>query len=45
MTAHAVFLRVYEPLAAFQGEQGERWESYLGAHDAPSPAGVSAVRA
>jgi len=38
MTAHAALLRVYEPLAAFTGEQRTRWESYLGAHDAPSPA-------
>ena len=38
MTAHAAYLRVYEPLAAFEGEERRRWESYLGAQDAPAPA-------
>ncbi len=37
MTAHAAFLRVYEPLAAFQGEERRRWESYVRARDAPGP--------
>ena len=36
MTAYAAFLRVYEPLAAFEGEQRRRWEDYLGAGDAPA---------
>ncbi|MCW2615858.1 MAG: hypothetical protein JWN08_2852, partial [Frankiales bacterium] len=45
MTAHAAFLRVYEPLAAFQGEQRRQWEAYLSAGDAPGPAdGVAMER-
>lgn len=45
MTAHAAFLRVYEPLAAFEGEQRRYWESSLSAGDAPSPAvGVAMER-
>ena len=45
MTAHAAFLRVYEPLAAFEGEERRRWQSYLGSGDAPSPsAGVAMER-
>ena len=36
MTAYAAFLRVYEPLAAFEGEQRRRWEAYAAAGDAPS---------
>ena len=45
MTAHAAFLRVYEPLAAFEGEERRRWEGYLGAGDAPAPAaGVAMER-
>jgi len=45
MTAHAAFLRVYEPLAAFEGEQRRQWEDYLSAGDAPSPAaGVAMER-
>lgn len=43
MTAHAAFLRVYEPLAAFEGEQRRQWESYLSAGDAPSPAAGQAM--
>jgi len=38
MTAHAAFLRVYEPLAAFEGEHRRQWEDYLSAGVAPSPA-------
>lgn len=46
MTAHQAFLRVYEPLAAFEGEERRRWQSYLGSRDAPSPAaGVAMERA
>ena len=37
MTAHAAFLRVYEPLAAFEGDQRKQWESYLSAGHAPRP--------
>ncbi len=45
MTAHQAFLRVYEPLAAFEGEERRRWQSYLGSRDAPSPAaGVAMER-
>ena len=45
MTAHAAFLRVYEPLAAFEGEQRQQWETYLLAGEAPSPAaGVARER-
>ena len=43
MTAHAAFLRVYEPLAAFHGEQRAQWEGYLGSADAPSPAAGMAM--
>jgi hypothetical protein len=46
MTAYAAYLRVYEPLAGFEGEQRRRWEDYLGAGDAPGPAaGVAIERA
>ena len=46
MTAHAAFLRVYEPLAAFEGGQRQQWETDLSAGDAPSPAaGVAMERA
>ena len=38
MTAHAAFLRVYEPLAAFSGEERRQWEDYVAAGRAPSPA-------
>jgi hypothetical protein len=45
MTAYAAYLRVYEPLAAFEGEQRRRWEDYLGAGDAPGRAtGVAMER-
>ena len=42
MTAHAAFLRVYEPLAAFEGEQRQQWDIYLSAGQAPSPAAGAA---
>ena len=51
MTVHAAFLRVYEPLAAFEGAQRQQWESYLSAGDAPQPVDgvamerVAAIRA
>jgi hypothetical protein len=37
MTAHVAFLRVYEPLAAFQDIERRRWEAYLAEQDPPSP--------
>ena len=42
MTVHAAFLRVYEPLAAFEGEQRQQWDTYLSAGEAPSPAAGAA---
>ena len=42
MTVHAAFLRVYEPLAAFEGEQRQQWDIYLSAGQAPSPAAGAA---
>ena len=39
MTAHAAFLRVYEPLAAFEGEQRRHWEAYVAQGRALSPSG------
>lgn len=46
MTAHAAFLRVYEPLAAFEGEQRSRWEAYARSGRVLPPAqGVAAERA
>ncbi len=38
MTAHAAFLRVYEPLAAFEGAERRQWEAYARAGTAPEPA-------
>jgi hypothetical protein len=51
VTSFAAHLRVYEPLAAFEGEERRRWEQYLRAGNIPSVAGgmdmehVAAVRA
>ena len=51
VTAYAAHLRVYEPLAAFEGEERRRWEQYLRAGNVPSVAGgmemehVAGVRA
>ena len=46
MTAHAAFLRVYEPLAAFEGEQRRHWEQYVAQGRARTPAaGVAHERA
>ena len=39
MTAYAAHLRVYEPLAAFEGPERRRWEAYLSAGNIPSVAG------
>ena len=35
MTAHAAFLRVYEPLAAFEGAERQRWERFVAEQSAP----------
>ena len=49
--AYAAHLRVYEPVAAFEGEERRRWEQYLRAGNIPSVAGglemehAAAVRA
>ncbi len=39
MTAYLAHLRVYEPLAAFEGPERRRWEAYLAAGNIPSVAG------
>ncbi len=41
MTAHVASLRVYEPLAAFAGEQRAHWEAYAASGAAPSPAAAA----
>jgi hypothetical protein len=43
VTAFAAHLRVYEPLAAFDGEERRHWESYLRAGNIPSVAGGMAM--
>lgn len=40
---HVASLRVYEPLAAFEGAERERWEAYATAGRAPSPAAAQAM--
>jgi hypothetical protein len=46
MTAYTAHLRVYEPLAAFDGEERRRWADYVGQGTAPGrAAGVAAERA
>jgi hypothetical protein len=46
MTTYAAHLRVYEPLAAFDGEERRRWADYVGQGGAPGrAAGVAAERA
>ena len=46
MTAHVAFLRVYEPLDAFDGEQRRSWEAYLaGRRWLPTADGVAQERA
>ena len=40
---HVASLRVYEPLAAFEGAERERWEAYAAAGRAPSPAAAQAM--
>jgi hypothetical protein len=42
MTAHAAYLRVYEPLAAFDEEQRRHWEAYAASGRARSPAAGTA---
>jgi len=39
VTAYVAHLRVYEPLAAFEGPERRRWEAYLKAGNIPSVAG------
>src|SRR3954463_2488493 len=36
VTAYAAHLRVYEPLAAFEGDERRRWEAYVRAGNIPS---------
>ena len=43
MTAHVASLRVYEPLAAFAGEQRAHWEAYAARGAAPSPAAAAVL--
>ncbi len=43
MTAHVASLRVYEPLAAFEGEQRAHWEAYAARGAAPSPAAAAVL--
>lgn len=40
---HVASLRVYEPLAAFEGVERERWEAYAATGSAPSPAAALAL--
>ena len=40
---HVASLRVYEPLAAFEGAERRRWEAYLAENEAPSPSAGSAL--
>ena len=37
LPGHTAFLRVYEPLAAFEGAERARWEAYAAAGTAPAP--------
>jgi hypothetical protein len=39
VTAYAAHLRVYEPLAAFEGEERRRWDAYVRAGNIPSVSG------
>ncbi len=43
MTAFAAQLRVYEPLAAFEGAERRQWETYLRAGNIPTVAGGMAM--
>lgn len=40
---HVASLRVYEPLAAFEGAERERWEAYAATGASPSPAAAQAL--
>lgn len=40
---HVASLRVYEPLAAFDGAERERWEAYAATGASPSPAAAQAM--
>ena len=43
MTAFAAHLRVYEPLAAFEGQERRHWEAYVRAGNIPSVQGGMAM--
>ena len=40
---HTACLRVYEPLAAFDGAERAHWEAYVGRQEAPTPAAGAAL--
>lgn len=42
-SGHVAYLRVYEPLAAFEGAERRRWEAYVAAAAAPGPAAGAAL--
>ena len=42
-SGHTAFLRVYEPLAAFEAAERGRWEAYLEAQEPPTPAAGAAM--
>lgn len=44
LRAHVASLRVYEPLAAFEGSERKRWEAYLADGPAPDPAAADALQ-
>jgi len=43
MTSYVAQLRVYEPLAAFTGDERRRWEAYVASGDAPGPERFAAL--
>ena len=44
LRAHVASLRVYEPLAAYEGAERARWEAYLRGPTAPDPAAADAIQ-
>ncbi|MCW2679330.1 MAG: hypothetical protein JWM62_731 [Frankiales bacterium] len=40
---HTAYLRVYEPLAAFEGAERQRWEAYLAEQEAPGTSAGAAL--
>lgn len=44
LRAHVASLRVYEPLAAYEGAERARWEAYLRGPSAPDPAAADAIQ-